>query len=134
MARDDWKGDGGPEEFWAMVDLARRDFAGFAAALRAADRRGLIRFAWWFEYYQGTLRRAPYVDTQDPDLSEDALDDLADEVVGRGKAFYDDVRAHPERMPVARTRGDPSHKMRVEAGNAYHERHGAELPPYGDDY
>lgn len=66
-------------------------------------------------------------------MSEDAADDLADEVVGKGKAFYDEVRAHPERMPAEADFDDPAHDMRCEASNAFFERFGKEIPPYGDD-
>ena len=132
MHTEDWQRD--PGEFWALVDLGRRDFAAFVAALGAADRRGRLRFAWWFEYLQGTLRRPPYVDVTDPELSEDALDDLAHEVVGKGRAFYEAVRADPALMPQRTDRGDPAHRMRYEASNVYFARYGEELPPYGEDY
>lgn len=134
MDTEDWKQDANPDEFWAMIDLARRDYPAFVSALGDADRRSLIRFAWWFEHLQGKLRQKPYQDTEDPALSEDWLDDLADEVVGKGKAFYDEVRAHPERMPTEADHDDPSHDMRYEASSVYFKRYGEELPPYGHDY
>jgi hypothetical protein len=114
--------------------VARRPLPSFCGALRPPDRRRLIRFTWWFEYFQGTLRDEPYVDTGDPALSEDTLDDLADEVVGKGKAFYDDVLAHPERMPEEADFDDPAHDMRYDAIQAYAERYGEAPPPYGHDY
>jgi hypothetical protein len=131
---EDWKQDADPDEFWSMIDLGRRDHAALAAALRDADRRSLLRFAWWFEYFQGTLRQQPYVDTEDPDLSEDELDDLADDVVGKGRMFYDQVREDPAKMPVEADAGDPARRMRYLASNVYFERYGEELPPYGHDY
>jgi hypothetical protein len=134
MDTEAWKENADPAEFWAMVDLARRDYAAFIEALKEADRRRLIRFTWWFEYYQSTLRDEPYVDTGDPALSEDRLDDLADEVVGKGKAFYDDVLANPGRMPEEADFDDPAHDMQYDVIQAYAERYGEAPPPYGHDY
>jgi Protein of unknown function (DUF4240) len=132
MMNDDWQRD--PGEFWRLVDLGRRDYAAFVAALDAADRRGLIRFAWWFEHYQSTLRQPPYQDTADPDFSEDELDDLADEVVGKGRAFYEAVLADPALMPEEEDRRDAAHKMRYQAARIFRARYGEELPPCGHDY
>jgi hypothetical protein len=131
---EDWKDEGGPDGFWSLVDLARHDYPAFVDRLRAADRRELIRFAWWFEEFASALLESPYVDMAGAERSEDVLEDLAQEVVGRGKAFYDAVCALPESMPTAVDPQDPAHAMRYEASAVFAERFGTTLPPWGHDY
>jgi hypothetical protein len=122
------------EEFWSLVDLARTDAEAYQERLRGMDRKALIRFAWTFEELSSSLGDERYTRHTDPDLSEDALDDLWQEVVGRGRAFYDDVLAHPEKIPAEADSSDPSHWIRYHASNVFHERFGGEIPPYSYDY
>lgn len=134
MNSEEWKKDADPEAFWALIELARKDFEAFLAALKGLDRRGLIRFAWMFEELASGLGAEPYASHTNPEFSEDVLDDLWDEVVGKGRAFYEEVLAHPERMPADVDYSDPSHRMRYEASNVFFERYGEEIPPYSYDY
>lgn len=129
-----WRKDADFDAFWALVDLARTDHPAFVAKLRAADRRELIRFEWIFVEMASALGREPYRRFTDPTLSEDARDDLWEAVVGRGRAFYEDVLAHPERMPREVDSDDVSHRMRYEASNVFFERFGEEIPPHSYDY
>jgi hypothetical protein len=134
MYDEGWKKEANPDEFWSLVELGRKDRDAFVERLKSLDRKALIRFAWMFENYASELGNEPYSEHVDPSFSEDSLDDLWDEVVGRGQAFYEDVIAHPEKMPADVDHSDPSHMMRYEAGNVFHERYGEEIPPYSYDY
>jgi hypothetical protein len=134
MYSEEWKQDADPEQFWSLVALARTDQPAFVAALEGLDRKALIRFAWTFEELASALGAEPYASHTDPEFSEDVLDDLWEEVVGRGREFYADVLAHPERMPADVDYSDPSHRMRYAASNVFFARHGEEIPPYGYDY
>lgn len=131
---EDWTRDADPEHFWSLVDLAYRDPTGFLARLQREDRRGLIRFAWLFEDFASRLADEPYVDTADPELSEDRIDDLCESVVGRGRTFYEQVLADPGLMPLELRRGDPARHARRTVFDIYHERYGGEIPPYSYDY
>ena len=62
------------------------------------------------------------------------LDGLWEEVVGRGRDFYESVINNPEKMLADIDAEDPSHWILPEAKNAFYERFGAEIPPYGYDY
>jgi len=134
MYSEEWKKDANPEEFWVLIELAQRSLPAFVEKLKSKDRRGLIRFAWLFEEFVSALGREPYQQYTDPTLSEDALDDLWEEVVGRGRRFYEDVVNHPERMPRDIDHSDPSHRIKYETTNVFYERFGEEIPPYGYDY
>ena len=134
MYDEAWKKDANPEEFWSLVDLGRKDKDAFVERLNSLDRRELIRFVWMFEDFASELGNERYSQHTNASFSEDSLDDLWEEVVGRGRAFYEDVIANPEKMPADIDHSDPSHMMRYEAGNVFHERYGEEIPPYSYDY
>jgi hypothetical protein len=129
-----WKKDADPDEFWDLISLARKDFAAFGEKLKGMDRRALIRFAWMFEEHASVLGNEPYSKHTDSTFSEDSLDDLWEEVVGRGRGFYEGVIAHPEKMPAEIDYSDVSHQIRYEASNVFHERYGEEIPPFSYDY
>lgn len=134
MYSETWRKDINMDQFWALVELARTDFPAFVEALRNADRQELIRFAWVFEELASRLGGKRYRKYTNPSFSEDSTDDLWNEVVGRGRAFYEDVIAHPQKMPSDIDYSDPSHKMRYEASNVFFERYGEEIPPFSYDY
>lgn len=134
MYSEDWKKEADAGEFWSLVDLARRDTSAFQTTLERLDRRGLIRFSWMFEEFASRLGDQPFVDRDDPEASEDFLDDLAEEVVGQGRAFYEDVIAHPENMPEEVDYDDASHIIRAAASDTFFHRFGEEIPPYSHDY
>lgn len=134
MYSEAWKKDANPNTFWALVELARKDYEAFVAALKNLNRRELIRFAWMFEEFASRLGEEPYQRRINPTFSEDVTDDLWEEVVGKGQAFYEDVLEHPDKMPADVDYSDPSHQMRYEASNVFFERYGEEIPPYSYDY
>jgi len=134
MYSEKWKKDANLDEFWAMIDLARKDYPAFITTLKSMNRRGLIRFSWLFEDLASALGAEPYLQYANPEFSEDALDDLWNEVVCRGRAFYENVINHPDQMPADADNSDPSHKMRYAANRIFRDRYGKELPPYSYDY
>ncbi|MEO0406911.1 MAG: DUF4240 domain-containing protein [Cyanobacteria bacterium P01_A01_bin.135] len=134
MYSEDWKNDVSIDEFWSLVELARNDKRAFLKALRGMERRGLIRFSWLFEEFASRLGKKPYSSHTNSTFSEDVLEDLWEEVVGRGQEFYENVVSHPEEMLVDIDYSDPSHEMRYEASNIFFERYGEEIPPYSYDY
>jgi len=131
---EEWRKDADLGEFWRLVALAREDRAAFLQTLREMDRRGLIRFAWLFEELMTQLGREPHASHTPPEFSEDAVEDLWEEVVGRGREFYERVIADPARMPWETDASDPSHRIRYDAGNVYFERYGEEIPPHSHHY
>ena len=81
---EDWKREVDPDEFWALIELARRDWEAFLAAMEKRDRRGLIRIYWLYEEYASPLGQERFLPYTNPIFSEDSLDDLWEEVWGRG--------------------------------------------------
>ena len=134
MTSETWRNEINLDQFWALVDLARTNFPAFTDRLMNADRRELIRFAWVFEELASFLGEKRFRKYTNPDFSEDSTDDLWEEVVGRGRAFYKDVLTHPQKMPAEIDPSDPSHKMRYQAGKIFFERFGEEIPPFSFDY
>ncbi len=134
MYNEDWKKDANLSEFWELVAIARSDYKAFVDILGKTDRQGLIRFAWLFEELASRLGQEQYLRYTDPNFSEDVLDDLWEEVVGKGQFFYEEVLVHPERIPPDVDYSDPSHRMRYEVSNVFFERYGTEIPPYSYDY
>lgn len=134
MYSEDWIDDVDYKEFWQLIELARQDRTAFIEELKTKDRRSLIRFAWTFEDLASELGGEAFEQFTNPSFSEDVLDGLWEEVVGRGREFYEDVVIHPEKMPQDIDPTDSSHRIRSDAMNVFYERYGVDFPPYGYDY
>ncbi|MBB3219822.1 hypothetical protein [Pseudoduganella umbonata] len=91
--------DSGHGKFWDMVDLARDDRERFTAGLQHMDGDDLARLCLEYERTVGNLKDEPYVAYMG-NPSEDGADDIAYAIVAAGKAVYDDVEEHPERIPA----------------------------------
>lgn len=113
--------------FWALVALADSDFDAFSERLRAMDRASLIGFAWAFEEKAGLLWDPRYHRNR---FSEDDLEDLSGWIVGRGRAFYEDILAHPERMPADWDNSETGMDIPYAATEIHFERFGDEMPPF----
>lgn len=115
------------EAFWTLVALADSDFDAFCARLEAMDGPGLTGFAWAFEEKAGVLWDVRYHHDR---FSEDDLEDLCGWVVGRGRAFYEDIVAHPERMPTEWNPAETGMDIQYQATQTYFERFGSEMPAF----
>lgn len=134
MYSEDWKRDADADAFWTLVDLGKEDLEAFRDALRALERRALIRFAWMYEERASRLGQPRFQRHTAPDLSEDAYDDLARWVVEQGRDYYEHVVNHPAEMPSDLEEGIPRPRLYYEADNIFEELFGEDLPPYGYDY
>jgi hypothetical protein len=119
-------------EFWAWVDLARRDWDAFAAEMRNLDGPILIRFGWTFEELAGdvwaAVEEGGFEHFKSP-VSEDALEDICGWVVAQGRAYYERCICDPT-LAVEWPKG-VGIGVKYEAAKAYFERFGEEPPPYG---
>jgi len=80
--------------FWSVIDLAQRSADTLRLLLGAMSRDEMIEL--WREYHMRSseLLQPPWV-TRRTDFQEE----LTWWVVAQGKAFYDDVRANPDKFP-----------------------------------
>lgn len=119
------------DDFWELVAQAAEDFDAFAAGLETMDRAPLIGLAWRFQEATEPLFHPRYHGNRH---SDDALEAICGRVVGRGRAFYEEVLAQPERMPRTIEGQGPGMDIQYEAEAVYRRRFGEEMPPFEGDW
>ena len=134
MYSEEWKKDVDTDLFWSIVELARSDNEIFKEKMKTLDRRTLIWFSWYFEELASCFGQEKFMKYTNPDYSEDSLDDLWEEVVGRGKMFYEGVLKKPETIPKTIDRSDSSHLIKYDVSNIFYKRYREEIPPVSYDY
>lgn len=126
-----------PEDaaFWALVELANRDWGQFAARLRELSTPAIAGIAHMFFGFEASL--AERSRTLLP--SEDSADDFCGWVVSRGKDHYVRAITDPGILDAGavaefdrdrRRCGDSA--IRYEAESAYHERTGEHLAAFSE--
>lgn len=80
--------------FWSIIDKAHRNAAALRPLLEAMSREELLQFWRDFERISSDLLEEPWVIRR-----TDAAQDVTWWIIGMGKAFYDDIVAHPARFP-----------------------------------
>lgn len=134
MYSEKWKQDVNTDLFWSVIESARTNHEDFLKKIKDFDRKTLIWITWYFEELASRLGEEKYMIYADPGFSEDSLDDLWEEVVGKGKAFYETVLENPEKLPASIDYSDSSHTIRYSVSNVFFERYGNEIPPNSYDY
>lgn len=86
------------EWFWDVIERAQRSQVCLEEILRNLRKDELIRFDHEFHQAACLLADTPYTNHL-PGYSEDSLDDLTQWIVSQGRAYYLQVRDHPETMP-----------------------------------
>jgi len=80
--------------FWSTIDAAHRDTKKLRRLIDPMSRAELLAFYRDFIYAAGRLRKQPFDDEE-----SDGNYERSWWVVAQGSATYDDVLAHPEKMP-----------------------------------
>lgn len=114
-------------QFWTMIAKADEDFDALRGLLIGLDRGQLIAFAWKFEYLAGLLYDEKYHHNRH---SEDYLEDLTSWVVARGRRFYEDVLAHPDKMPSKVNYDETGLDIKFEAEKIFTVRFGESMPAF----
>lgn len=81
--------------FWPIVEAAVKDRNALRTALEPMSRAELLTFWRDWSALAYRLREPPFENTE-----SDSQKELAWWVVGRGRAFYEDIVAHPEKFPT----------------------------------
>jgi hypothetical protein len=108
------------EQFWSIIDGAHKDRNALRPPLEQLAQRDLLMFYRFFMEYGSDLR------DELPEREEsDYQEELAWYVVAQGKAFYDDVLAHPEKFPEEQ--GPAGRGFRGMIANVYRDRFDEEV-------
>jgi hypothetical protein len=81
-------------KFWPIIAAAAGDKAKLAAEMQKLGKGGMLRFYLDWRAAARPLHVPPF---QRDGLSDDAVDDIAQYIIQQGKAFYEDILAHPEK-------------------------------------
>ena len=81
--------------FWSIIDKAHRNAAALRPLLEAMSREELLQFGRDFDRISSDLLEEPWVTRR-----TDAAQDVTWWIIGMGKAFYDDIVAHPAKFPM----------------------------------
>jgi hypothetical protein len=80
--------------FWSTIDAAHRDKKQLRALIEPMSRAELLALYRDFIDAAGRLRKPPFDDEESDDNQERSW-----WVVAQGRATYEDILAHPEKMP-----------------------------------
>lgn len=106
--------------FWSVIDKAQRSPDVLRSLLEAMSREEMIEL--WREYHvlSSALLVPPWVPRR-----TDFQEELTWWVVAQGKAFYDDVHAHPDRFP--KEQGPQGRRFTGTIASVYAERFDEEI-------
>jgi hypothetical protein len=106
--------------FWSVIDRAHRSADALRPLLEAMSREEMIEL--WRDYHMlsSELLQPPWV-TRRSDFQEE----LTWWVVAQGKAFYDDVDAHPDKFP--KEQGPQGRRFTGTIASVYAERFDEEI-------
>jgi hypothetical protein len=113
--------------FWNIVDRATRSRERLRKLLEGFGSKDLRRFDEEFQQAMAELKDTPFLERIDADQSEDGIDDIARWVVSQGRAFYFEVRRHPEKIP-RRLDSRKAEMLSGVADAAHYARFGKGLP------
>jgi hypothetical protein len=83
------------DDFWSIIDRAHKDAKALRPLLEPLAQRDLLSFYRLFMACADELRYA----LPEGRKQSDSQQELAWWVVAQGRAFYDDVLAHPDQFP-----------------------------------
>lgn len=112
-------------EFWALVDLARKDFAAYRAKLETMQQCDLIGFAWGFEEMMSVLYDPKYHGDR---YTEDEMEGWYAFILARGKDIYEEVLDDPAACPRW-NKDEVGLQILLQAGDVHLKRFGEDLPP-----
>jgi len=85
------------EWFWKTINMANSDREKLKDVLWGFELDELISFQEEFVDFSIELQDQPYTDYMEE--SEDGIEDIANWVVSKGKAFYDEILRNPQSLP-----------------------------------
>jgi len=85
------------EWFWETIRMANSDREKLKDVLWGFELDELISFQEEFVDFSIELQDQPYTDYMEE--SEDGIEDIANWVVSKGKAFYDEILRNPQSLP-----------------------------------
>ena len=85
------------EWFWKTIQMANSDREKLKDVLWGFELDELISFQEEFVDFSIELQDQPYTDYMEE--SEDGIEDIANWVVSKGKAFYDEILRNPQSLP-----------------------------------
>jgi hypothetical protein len=80
--------------FWSIIDKAHRSGDALRPMLEAMSREELLELWRTFQRIASDLQEGPWVTRR-----TDGAQEVTWWIMGMGKAFYDDIVAHPEKFP-----------------------------------
>jgi hypothetical protein len=117
----------GSDWFWNIIAMAQKSRARLKEVLGTLSSEELRRFDGEFIQLAADLKDDPFLRYVDPQESEDGIDDITRWVVSQGRAYYQEVWAHPEAIPSRVDSGDEQILSGV-ADAVHYERFGRGLP------
>ena len=121
------KANQGSDWFWNIIAMSQKNRAHLKELLSTFSSEELRRFDDEFIQLAADLKDDPFLQYIDSDESEDGIDDIARWVVSQGRAYYEEVWSHPERIPSHIESGDEGILSGV-ADSVHYERFGRGLP------
>ena len=106
--------------FWSVIDKAQRSADALQQQLEAMSREEMIELWRDYRMLSSELLQPPWV-TRRTDFQEE----LTWWVVAQGKAFYDDVHAHPDKFP--KEQGPQGRRFTGTIASVYAERFDEEI-------
>ena len=113
------------DRFWELLRQAGGDPDHLERILRGVPREVVEEYYHEFNRAVANLWNSGVPDYFG-DHSEDTQKEILEHTVGRGKEFYAEVLAHPERAPIGEHINAPA--FRGTALVVYHERFGQDIP------
>lgn len=111
--------------FWSIIEKAEGSNEQLQDILRSIQQQEVIQFYREFCLAAAELQGGNLAEAQ-AGLSEDSIDDIAEQVVSRGKRYFAATLANPSSFP--RNRGENPTAFRSTTLRLYRERFGHPLP------
>lgn len=87
--------------FWNMIDQAKENREVLRIILSNLCKDEIILFQEQFVDAAAELQDEPFTDYMEE--SEDGIEDISHWIVSKGKAYYTDILAHPDKVPYTVT-------------------------------
>jgi hypothetical protein len=111
--------------FWSIIEKAEGNNQKLHGILSSVEQQEVIQFYREFCLAATELQGGHLAEFQ-AGLSEDSIDDIAEQVVSKGKSFFATTMANPSSFP--RSRGENPTAFKSTALRLYRERFGHPLP------
>ena len=122
------EGEGMSEWSWSIVERAGQDRQKLRQLLWELSKEDICRFNREFRWTMTELMYEPFniLISESTGESEDGISDIAEWVVGRGRAAYEEILANPEAIPRHVHVADPG-LLLIVVLKVFHEKFGTDL-------